>query len=158
MVKGGRRKLRKMSLEESSRYAEQVWRSEGFDVHPPRGVKDHGIISRPVRRCAAEMRRYSRLAIKKYNNRLSKPETPRLKFVKVTKAMWQICCVARYFITFEAKEEDSAGGETTKTYQAVVDKPPARKPIKVLSFRECEQEPGSGNIRGKEWLWKGHTL
>jgi hypothetical protein len=84
-----------------------------------------------------------------------------------------------------AKEEDSAGGQT-KTYQTVMHKTPAGKPPRVLSFRECEVEQGNyegisfnlrkiyfslaqylllflfffevgtGNIRGKEWRWKGH--
>jgi hypothetical protein len=49
--------------------------------------------------------------------------------------MWQICGVARYYITFEAKEKD----------QAVVDQPPPiGGGISVLSFRECEQEQGKG--------------
>jgi cystatin-related protein len=67
---------------------------------------------------------------------------PRLEFVKVLRAMKGGCAGSRFFITFEAKEEDSAGGQT-KTYQTVVSKPPARKPVRVLSFRECEVEQGN---------------
>jgi cystatin-related protein len=67
---------------------------------------------------------------------------PRLEFVKVLRAMKGGCAGSRFFITFEAKEEDSAGGQT-KTYQTVVNKPFVRKPFRVLSFRECEVEQGN---------------
>jgi cystatin-related protein len=69
---------------------------------------------------------------------------PRLEFAKVLRAMVAHFSGSRFFITFEAKEEDSAGGQT-KTYQTVVHKPLAGKPPRVLSFRECEVEQGNYN-------------
>ncbi|XP_062161614.1 uncharacterized protein LOC133868674 isoform X2 [Alnus glutinosa] len=147
---------RRMTDEDRIRYNKELVESECFDVHPPR-VPYCGLIGPVSGRRRTECERFSLLAIEEYNRR-SIPGTSRLALVKVTKAMFQIRFVARYYITFEAKEKDSAGGQS-KTYQAVVNQPPPRGgAFSVLSFRECEQEQGSGNIRGKEWLWKGHTF
>ncbi|XP_059435629.1 uncharacterized protein LOC132168636 [Corylus avellana] len=102
-----------------------------------------------------DCKQYSQLAIDEYHRRL-KNENPQLEFVELLTARFKISDIVRYYITFEAK--DIAAGGQTKTYQAVV-----RIPFKwdgdvsVLCFRECEQEQGSGKIRGKEWCWEVHT-
>ncbi|XP_059435634.1 uncharacterized protein LOC132168640 isoform X2 [Corylus avellana] len=102
-----------------------------------------------------DCKQFSQLAIDEYLRRL-KNENSQLEFVKLLTARYKVSDIVRYYITFEAK--DIAAGGQTKTYQAVV-----RIPFKwdgdvsVLCFRECEQEQGSGNIRGKEWCWEVHT-
>ncbi|XP_059459372.1 uncharacterized protein LOC132188830 isoform X1 [Corylus avellana] len=147
--------------EEFARYVEHVSKSDGFDVPLMLGVIACGLIQPRNVNTLVEARKfilYSNLAIEEYNTwiRTHKPESPQVKFRKVVKAMSQACDVVRYYITFVAKEV-AAGGQT-KTYQAVVRcRIPVDVNITVLSFRECEQVEGSGIIRGKEWIWEGHT-
>jgi cystatin-related protein len=98
----------------------------------------------------------SLLAIDEYHRRCkNQNENPQLEFVKLLKATYTACDMLRFLITFEAK--DIAAGGQTKTYQTVVRRTYNRHgDVSVLSFRECEQEQGSGGIRAEDWLWEGH--
>jgi len=106
-----------------------------------------------------DCKQFSQLAIDEYLRRLKNDvqnKNPQLQLVKVLKARYKVSDIFRFFITFEAK--DIAAGCRPKVYQAVVrESLPGDGGISVLSFRECEREQGSGNIRGKEWIWEGHT-
>lgn len=136
-----------MTDAEMVRYEEQVCKSDGFDVEHFSEVRGFGIIQ-PLNLSNAV---YNRMCIKvseraidqihkRRERRAVKPQTP-LKFVKVLKAMHQICDMMRYYVTFEAKN----GGGETKIYQTLARWrrfPLVEDNFTVLVVREYKKDKG----------------
>ncbi|KAL7233024.1 hypothetical protein ACSBR1_016800 [Camellia fascicularis] len=146
-----------MTEDEYRVYKDQVLKSDGFDVANIPGVNQfHQILPMDITYNTKHYEWYSQLSVDEYNRRIN-DTNKELEFVKVLKAMSQVACVLRFYMTFSAK--DLADGGNIKTYQAVVLMGVGAE-MSMLSFRlkPPEDEQEGSDSHGKEWFWEEDDL